>query len=66
MTTSLNNIQVHDDLQTGLRTIAAFDGKSEHDVLHDIIIAGIRSRMETISSEWFKEKDAPPEDCLCG
>lgn len=69
MTLAYQDLQLHENLHAGLRTLAAFDGKSERAVLHDIISSGIHSRMEMISGEWTRESQKQEaafleEDCL--
>ncbi len=52
----------------GLRTIAAFDGKTEDSVAREMITTIINSRMETMTWEWGTlmqqrgEKKLSPED----
>lgn len=52
----------------GLRTIAAFDGKTEDSLAREMLTSTINSRMETMTWEWGMlvqqrgEKKLSPED----
>ncbi|MFZ5807292.1 MAG: hypothetical protein ACOY3I_08825 [Verrucomicrobiota bacterium] len=48
------NLTLHLDTcdHVGLKTIAAFDGKTEDAVAHEMVTTTINSRMETMSWEW--------------